>query len=75
VAPTVRLPRPVSLCGRLGDVLVAHPLLGHETGPNYSRDTRKAVYFRLRRSDHLDNWEECLTNPLLEYNLDVTPDP
>ena len=70
VAPGVRLPAPVSVCGRAGDVLVAHPLLGHETGPNHGRRTREAVYFRLRRSDHLARWEECLTSPLLEYNLD-----
>jgi hypothetical protein len=49
-------------------VLVAHPLLGHETGPNHGDRGRRALYFRLRRSDHETRWEECLTDPLLEYN-------
>jgi ectoine hydroxylase-related dioxygenase (phytanoyl-CoA dioxygenase family) len=68
VAAAVRLPRPVSVCGSRGDVLVAHPLLGHETGPNHGDRGRRALYFRLRRSDHEARWEECLTDPLLEYN-------
>lgn len=70
VAPAVQLPRPVSVCGRRGDVYLAHPLLGHESGPHYGENTRKAIYFRLRRSDHEARWAECVTNPLLEYNLD-----
>jgi ectoine hydroxylase-related dioxygenase (phytanoyl-CoA dioxygenase family) len=70
VAPAVHLPRPVSVCGRRGDVLLMHPLLGHESGANYGDAVRRAVYFRLRRSDHEERWEECVTNPLLEYNLD-----
>ncbi len=68
-ATNVRLPRPTPVCGRAGDVLVAHPLLGHTTGPNTSDIMRKAVYFRLRRTDHVQRWEACLTNPVLEYNV------
>ena len=67
----VTLPRPTPVCGKAGDVFVAHPLLGHATGPNISDRERKAVYFRLRRTDHLERWEACLTDPLLEY--DVAP--
>ena len=67
--PNLPLPRPVSVCGCAGDVVVVHPLLGHETGPNWGEHARLAVYFRLRRTDHESRWEECLTQPLLEYNL------
>ena len=68
-APALQLPRPASICGRRGDVLLMHPLLGHESGANYGDSVRKAVYFRLRRGDHEERWEDCVTNPLLEYNL------
>jgi len=68
-APAVQLPRPTSVRGARGDVLLMHPLLGHESGANYSGAVRKAVYFRLRRTDHEDRWAECVTSPLLEYNL------
>ena len=70
-APAVQLPRPESVCGRRGDVLLMHPLLGHESGANYGDAVRKAVYFRLRRGDHEERWEECVTKPLVEYNLDT----
>jgi hypothetical protein len=73
-APAVQLPRPASVCGRRGDVLLMHPLLGHESGANYGNTVRKAVYFRLRRGDHEGRWEECVTKPLLEYNLGTAPD-
>jgi hypothetical protein len=66
-APNVRLPRPVPVCGARGDVLVAHPLLGHATGPNTSGVSRRAIYFRLRRTDHDVRWQQCLRDPLIEY--------
>ena len=69
VALAVRLPRAASVCGPRGDVLLMHPLLGHESGANYGDAVRKAIYFRLRRSDHEERWEECVTKPLLEYNF------
>ena len=68
-APNVALPRPTAVRGRTGDVYIAHPLLGHETGANFNGPTRKAIYLRLRRVDHSDRWEQCLLDPLLEYSL------
>ena len=67
-APGVRLPRPVAICGRAGDVVVAHPLLGHTTGPNTQAE-RRAAYFLLPLTDHDRRWAQCVTQPLLEYNL------
>jgi hypothetical protein len=68
-APNVALPRPVPVRGKTGDVFFAHPLLGHETGANFNSRARKAIYLRLRRADHGHRWEQCLLDPLLEYNL------
>jgi hypothetical protein len=66
--PDVDLPVPTQVVGRRGDVLLAHYLLGHNIGGNYSSDrTRRALYWRLRAEGHRDQWADCLTNEWHEY--------
>jgi hypothetical protein len=66
--PDIELPEPVQICGRRGDVLLAHYLLGHNIGGNYaSSRTRRAVYWRLRSDGHAERWEEALQDEWVDY--------
>jgi hypothetical protein len=65
--PPVERPEPRQVSGRAGDLLLAHYLLGHNTGGNTSAVTREAVYFRLRREGHRARWRECVQDAALEF--------
>ncbi len=52
---------------RRGDLLLAHFLLGHNTGGNTSATIRRIAYYRLACPDHRDHWEASVTDPLHEY--------
>jgi hypothetical protein len=66
--PQIDLPEPVQITGSAGDVVLAHYMLGHNTGGNYESDAvRRCVYFRLKRSGHEARWRECLYDELLEF--------
>lgn len=65
--PPVALTEPRQVVGRAGDLLLAHYLLGHNIGGNTSATTREAVYFRLRREGHRERWQDCVEDPLLEF--------
>ncbi|MDE0391143.1 MAG: phytanoyl-CoA dioxygenase family protein [Rhodospirillales bacterium] len=43
----IRLPRPVPITGRAGDVVLAHYQLAHAASPNLSGDIRYMCFFRL----------------------------
>jgi hypothetical protein len=64
----ITLPEPVQILGSRGDVLLAHYLLGHNIGGNYSGGTvRRMLYARLRMPGHETRWAECLTDPWQEF--------
>ena len=42
-----KLPAPRQVCGKKGDVVICHFLLGHTVSPNYSPDIRYKTYFRV----------------------------
>lgn len=65
--PPVELSEPCRVLGRAGDLLLAHYLLGHNTGGNTSTATREVVYFRLRREGHRGRWREFVREPLSEF--------
>jgi hypothetical protein len=65
--PRVELSEPRQVVGRAGDLLLAHYLLGHNTGGNTSAVTREVIYFRLRREGHKGRWREFVRDPLLEF--------
>ena len=54
------------LAGR-GDVLLAHFLLGHNSGGNTSDHVRRIAYFRLSCEGHADRWEETFLDAFCEY--------
>ncbi|WP_405159528.1 phytanoyl-CoA dioxygenase family protein [Nocardia sp. NBC_01499] len=70
--PPVALPEPVQIRGRAGDLLLAHYLLGHNIGGNTAEQTRRAVYFRVKRTGHDRRWREFLQNPWLDYDALAT---
>jgi hypothetical protein len=66
--PPIPLPEPEQICGRAGDLLLAHYLLGHNIGDNTAPETRRAVYFRVKRHGHDPRWREFLQDPWLDYD-------
>jgi hypothetical protein len=50
-----------------GDLLLAHYLLGHNTGGNLTSKTRQILYYRLSCAGHQDRWEQTLLDALSEY--------
>jgi ectoine hydroxylase-related dioxygenase (phytanoyl-CoA dioxygenase family) len=65
--PPVRRLEPEQIRGRAGDLLLAHYLLGHNIGGNTSKAIRRAVYFRVKRSNHDLRWREFLQDVWWDY--------
>jgi len=66
--PAIELPEPVQIVGDAGDLLLAHYLLAHNIGGNISSVTRRAVYFRMKRDDHVAHWRTSLQDPWRDYD-------
>ena len=64
--PPVGFGDPVPVHGQRGDLLLASYFLGHNHGGNTSHRVRRMLYYRLRRTDHVDRWEDVFRDPLLE---------
>jgi len=58
-------PAPVPL--RRGDLLLAHYLLGHNTGDNATTTVRRTLYHRLATPTHAGRWEATFLDPLTEF--------
>ena len=65
--PPLELGSPVPILAKRGDLLLAHYLLGHNSGGNTTSRTRRAIYYRLSTPDHDDHWAAALADPFLEY--------
>ena len=65
--PEVDLPRPLSVTGRAGDVVLCHYQLAHAAGANTSPHIRYAAYFRLEHVDHGRQRWEALTDIWREW--------
>jgi hypothetical protein len=63
--PDLAAPEPV--LARRGDLLLAHFLLGHNTGGNTSTRTRRVLYYRLQCPGHPGHWEETFRSVWTEY--------
>lgn len=55
------------LVARRGDLLLAHFLLGHNTGGNATATTRRTLYYRLATEGHATRWPATFLAPLTEY--------
>lgn len=62
-----RYSEPVQVLASRGDLLLAHFLLGHNTGGNMSNRTRRIVYYRLSCPGHASRWASTLTAAFTEY--------
>ena len=58
---------PVPVLGQRGDLLLAHFLLGHNTGGNLSTTTRRMLYYRLGCPGHPQRWGETFVDAFTEY--------
>ena len=58
---------PVPVLGRRGDLLLAHFLLGHNTGGNLTTTTRRMLYYRLGCPAHAEAGSATFLDPLTEY--------
>jgi ectoine hydroxylase-related dioxygenase (phytanoyl-CoA dioxygenase family) len=52
---------------RRGDLVLAHFLLGHNSGGNMQPWVRRTIYFRLATPGHQERWEATFLDPLHEY--------
>jgi ectoine hydroxylase-related dioxygenase (phytanoyl-CoA dioxygenase family) len=58
---------PVQVLANRGDLLLAHFLLGHNTGPNTGNRPRRIVYYRLSCPGHASRWADTFTSAFTEY--------
>lgn len=55
------------LLARRGDLLLAHYLLGHNTGGNTSPGIRRTLYYRLAAAGHAGRRADTFLDPFAEY--------
>lgn len=58
---------PIPVLANRGDLLLAHYLLGHNTGGNTGTTTRRAVYYRLSTPLANAEWEGCMSDAYREF--------
>ena len=61
------LGEPVPVLGHAGDLLLAHFLLGHNSGGNLTDRTRRMLYYRLGCPDHRSRWAATFTDAFAEF--------
>jgi hypothetical protein len=64
--PVVYAPA-VPVLARRGDLLLAHFLLGHNSGGNTTDTTRRVLYYRLACDGHRERWAETFVDAFAEY--------
>lgn len=57
----------VPVLARRGDLLLAHYLLGHNTGGNTTGRVRRIAYYRLGCEGHESRWEDTFLDAFAEY--------
>jgi len=65
--PPVPLREGAPVMGRRGDLLLAHFLLGHNTGGNTTDRVRRIAYYRLGCEGHASRWEDTFLDAFTEY--------
>lgn len=65
--PPPALREQVPVLARRGDLLLAHYLLGHNTGGNTTDRVRRIAYYRLGCPGHERRWEETFLDAFVEY--------
>jgi ectoine hydroxylase-related dioxygenase (phytanoyl-CoA dioxygenase family) len=65
--PPLPLREGVPVMARRGDLLLAHYLLGHNSGGNTTDRVRRIAYYRLACEDHESRWEDTFLDAFAEY--------
>lgn len=65
--PPLTLREQVPVMARRGDLLLAHFLLGHNTGGNTTDRVRRIAYYRLSCPGHRERWEDTFLDAFAEY--------
>jgi hypothetical protein len=65
--PKVKMPDPVQLKCRAGDVALCHYQLAHSAAANFSPHVRYAIFFRLSHVDHAEHKFEVMKDIWLEW--------
>jgi ectoine hydroxylase-related dioxygenase (phytanoyl-CoA dioxygenase family) len=65
--PPVWSGTPTPVLARRGDLLLAHFLLGHNTGGNTTARTRRILYYRLACEGHGTRWPDTFVDAFTEY--------
>ena len=68
VAEPPDIGEPVPVLANRGDLLLAHYLLGHNSGGNTTAVTRRAIYYRLSTTENDSRWQAAMADPFLEYS-------
>jgi hypothetical protein len=65
--PPPELHEQLPVMARRGDLLLAHFLLGHNTGGNTTDRVRRIAYYRLSCDGHDDRWRDTFVDVFTEY--------
>lgn len=65
--PPMELGAAIAVLAKRGDLLLAHYLLGHNTGGNTTMETRRMLYYRLGCTSNEGYWAQAMTDPFFEY--------
>ncbi len=65
--PPLELSEQAPVMAHRGDLLLAHFLLGHNTGGNTTDRVRRIAYYRLRCEGHRQRWEQTFLDAFSEY--------
>ena len=65
--PSPVLREQVPVMARRGDLLLAHFLLGHNSGGNTTDRVRRIAYYRLSCAGHEERWEDTFLEAFTEY--------
>jgi hypothetical protein len=65
--PPLTYDPPVPVVAQRGDLLLAHFLLGHNTGGNTTDRIRRILYYRLAAEGHRERWADTFVDAFAEY--------
>jgi len=65
--PQIKMPEPLQIKGKAGDVVLCHYQLGHGIAPNISPNIRYACFFRIKHEEVQNDWKAPIKNIWMHY--------
>lgn len=65
--PPIKMPEPIQITGKAGDVIICHYQLAHGIGPNISPHIRYALFFRINHVDVKKDWKAPMEDIWMHY--------